>query len=226
MGGRVWVGVLLIVLGLGFFLQQSELWNFEQVLSAWWPLILIVIGMVQLIKRTYSSPITGLILLMAGILFLINQWVDFNAAAFIWPLILILVGIDFLFSRRERKGSEQRYTKKSQHTDQLIKTFSLFSEADVKSRSSDFNGGYVTTLFGEAKVDLLEADFPHEATMDLTSIFGDIDVKVPKNVNVEISGLPVFGEWDNNTRLQDSDGDTAVLKINCLVIFGDVDIKN
>lgn len=98
MSGRFWLSLLLIVFGFGFLLQQAGVWNFYHILSTWWPLVLIVIGVIQLIHRSVST-VSGLLFIAIGGLFLANQWVPINLTACVWPLILILVGFAFIFSR-------------------------------------------------------------------------------------------------------------------------------
>lgn len=218
MSGRVWLGLFLIVFGIGFFMQQADLLDFTQVLSTWWPLALIIIGIIQLVNRTYSSAVSGLLFLLVGALFLANQWVDFNVVAYLWPVILIVIGFTFIFARSKREGS--------QHTEQNINTFALFSGADVKSHSRDFAGGSVTTIFGGAEIDLRQADISEEAKMDLTAVFGGVSITVPENVQVQISGLPIFGGWEDKTVRQRGEDDFSVLKLNCLAICGGVEIKN
>lgn len=68
--------------------------------------------------------------------------------------------------------------------------------------------------------------FSHEgAQLALTGIFGGISVTVPQNVRVEVTGIPIFGGWENKTR-QSIDDTLPVLKVNCLAAFGGVEIKN
>ncbi len=41
---KKWFGILLIIFGIGFLLEQFNIINFSMILSTWWPLILIIIG--------------------------------------------------------------------------------------------------------------------------------------------------------------------------------------
>lgn len=49
-------------------------------------------------------------------------------------------------------------------------------------------------------------------------------MKVPEHVRVEITGIPIFGGWEDKTRRKDID--SPLLKINALVIFGGVEVKD
>lgn len=219
MSGRVWLGVFFLVIGVGFFMHQADLLDFTEVLSTWWPLILIIIGIIQLIKRTYASPLTGILFIIVGGLFLANQWFDMNLAAFIWPIILIFVGLAIIFTKVKQD--------KTEHTEQDLNNFLLFSGTEVRSQSKDFRGGSITAIFGGAEIDLRDAELSAEGVaLDLTTVFGGVTIIVPENVHVEISGIPIFGGWDDKTRQRGEEEGHAVLKLNCLAVFGGVEIRN
>uniref|UniRef100_UPI0030EBB09D LiaF transmembrane domain-containing protein n=1 Tax=Oceanobacillus sp. HCA-5259 TaxID=3134661 RepID=UPI0030EBB09D len=206
------------MLGLGFFLEQAGIIDLPQLFSNWWPFILIIIGVVQLINRKHSSASSGLIFLMIGFIFLMNQWFDLNLIAYIWPIIFIILGIVILFTRVKRE--------KSFHTESDLDTFVLFSGAEINSQSQTFQGGSVTAIIGGAEIDLRDAVIMDGASLDLTTVLGGVEMKVPDNVQVEISGMPILGGWEDKTRVRREKEEVSVLKINCLTILGGVEIRN
>lgn len=217
MNRRVWLGIFFLAFGLGFLFQQMGVLDFSRVLSTWWPLILIMIGVIQLFNRMKGS---GVLFIIVGGLFLVNQWVDANLSDYIWPLILITIGLVFIFSRINHE--------KPLNSDQSIQTFSLFSGTEIRSQSNCFEGGTATAIFGGSEIDLREAVISEEgATLDLTTLFGGISVAVPENVKVEVTGLPIFGGWENKTRPPANDDEfLPVLKVKCLTMFGGVEISD
>ncbi|MEJ8767359.1 LiaF domain-containing protein [Oceanobacillus sp. HCA-5259] len=210
--------MLFLLLGLGFFLEQAGIIDLPQLFSNWWPFILIIIGVVQLINRKHSSASSGLIFLMIGFIFLMNQWFDLNLIAYIWPIIFIILGIVILFTRVKRE--------KSFHTESDLDTFVLFSGAEINSQSQTFQGGSVTAIIGGAEIDLRDAVIMDGASLDLTTVLGGVEMKVPDNVQVEISGMPILGGWEDKTRVRREKEEVSVLKINCLTILGGVEIRN
>src|SRR5699024_2213322 len=98
----------------------------------WWPLMLIIVGVVQLLNRRQPSTISGILFLFIGLLFLLNQWFDLNVTAFIWPLILVAIGLTVIFTRAKRE--------KRPHTDADLNTVTIFSGAEIKSQSPHFQG--------------------------------------------------------------------------------------
>src|SRR5690625_6670966 len=97
----------------------------------WWPINLIIICVIQLVNRTHSSVVSGLLFILIGGLFLVNQWVDDNLVTYLWPLILIFIGLTFIFSRVRRE--------KPSHSNQSIQAFSLFSGTVVRCRYIKFD---------------------------------------------------------------------------------------
>jgi len=218
MSGRIWVGGVFLLFGLFFLMHQADVIDFPQLLSNWWPLILIIIGLIQLFNRKHSSLSSGLLFLFIGLLFLVNQWFELDITAYIWPLLFIIVGIVIIFTRVKHE--------KTSHTADGLDTFVLFSGAEIKSQSKQLQGGDVTCILGGAQIDLRDAVIVNGSVIDLTTVLGGAEIVVPENVQVEISGTPILGGWEDNTRLSKDNEETVLLKLNCLTILGGVEIKN
>lgn len=220
MSGRIWVGLLLIVFGLGFLLHETDVWNFYGILSLWWPVVFIIVGFIQLINFSYSRGI-GLIFITVGSLLLANQFFDIGIENF-WPIIMIVVGLIFLFSQF-RFGP-------SRHTEDTVNVLSLFSGAEIICQSQDFKGGHVSAVFGGAEINLQNIKLSQEGpVLDLLAAFGGVTLIVPEHIHVQVSGIPILGGWDNKTRRRSSNDnvkDAPILRINCLTAFGGVEIKN
>src|SRR5690625_7807924 len=110
----------------------------------WWPLILIIIGVIQLVNRTNSAVVSGLLFILIGGFFLVSLWVDDILLTYLWPLILIFISLTFIFSRVRRE--------KPSHSNQSIQAFSLFSGTEVRSRSKKFEGGSATAIFDSSDI--------------------------------------------------------------------------
>jgi len=192
MSGRVWLGLFFLLFGFGFLLHQADVIDFPHLLSAWWPFILIIIGIIQLINRTHSTTVLGLLFLLVGGLFFVNEWFDLNLIFYLWPIIFILIGFVIIFTRLK--------LEKTSHSSDNLNTSVLFSGAEIKSQSKNFQGGSVMTIFGGAEIDLRDAVIADGASLDLTSVMGGTSIMVPENVQVEISGMPIFGGWEDNTK--------------------------
>ncbi|MDY0407576.1 LiaF domain-containing protein [Virgibacillus soli] len=218
MRGRVWLGLLFLVLGISFFLHQAHIIDLVQFLSTGWPFIFIIIGVIQLLNRTYSSTISGLLFLLMGILFLVNEWYEVNLIPYVLPLIFIFIGLVIIFTRKRLDSVT--------HSTRELRSFALLGSASIKSRSTNLKGGSIVNVLGGSEIDLREAVILDEATIDLSCVLGGITIIVPKSVRVEVSGIPILGAWEDNTRIYSDDGSLPGLKINCLVVLGGVEFRN
>ncbi len=231
MNGKRILGLILVVFGILIILGNLGLMDIEfwPVISTYWPVVLILAGIYNLLTNP-AGKVGGVIVLLAGVFFLLRnlESVDFIAEIGFWPVALILLGIWLLLRGR---GRPHEISKDS------LNTINIFSGSSSRVISQDFRGGSSISLFGGADIDLREAKM-HEnsARFDIFAMFGGDDIYVPENWRVIIKGLPIFGGWDDNTgRRKNSDDDNAAenmeteaptLIINCLVIFGGVDVNN
>ena len=135
MSNRSIIGLLLIVLGAAFILNNY--FDIFDSFGSWWPLLLILIGLVQLLKRA-SSVFGGLLLIAVGLLFL-GKNLNFIPGRLIFPLILICIGLFFIFSRIG--GTRQENAD-------YIRYFTLFSGLETNNQSQNFKGGSVAAVFG------------------------------------------------------------------------------
>jgi predicted membrane protein len=218
MSGRIWIGVLFLLFGFLFLLHQTDVIDFPQLLSNGWPLILIIIGVIQLVSRKHSSATSGFLFLFIGLLFSVNQWLDLNLTAYIWPLIFIVIGIVIIFTRGRHE--------KSSHHENDLDTFVFLSGAAIKSQSKALQGGSITCILGGAEIDLRHAVITDGAVLELTTILGGAEITVPRNVQVEVSGTPFLGGWEDQTRIDKDDEEVLTLQVNCVTILGGVEVRN
>lgn len=201
--------------GFAFLLHQAEIFDLGQLLANWWPLIIITIGVIQLFNRSIS---TGLLFSIVGLLFLINQWFDFDLTSYIWPLIFIIIGLVIILTRVKHNIPYD--------TSNSINTFLLFSGTEIKSRSKNFKGGSITTIFGGAEIDLREAKIADGAIIEITSVFGGVEMTVPPHVELEVTGIPILGGWEDKTIVHREIEPVTKLKIHCVAILGGIEISN
>lgn len=229
MSGRYFFGIILILLGLGFLGDQLGYFEISEIISTYWPMILIVAGLTGLFDRK-SSKVGNLIVLALGILFQLNR-LDYLAVEvfkLFWPIVLIIIGISILFTKGVRHHSVKiDMNKWSANTveDTTVDSFVIFSGLETNNQSQEFKGGKVTAIFGAIELNLTGANLANnEAFIDATSLFAGIDIYVPNNWNVKMSGTPIFGGWSNKTK-PNADPNAPVLVIRCTAMFGGIEVK-
>lgn len=214
-------GFLLILIGLLIILGNLEIIDigFWQIIGTYWPLLLIAAGFYNIITNP-AGRLGGFIVLGVGILFQLNNLdhLDIFANISIWPIILILIGIGLLVRGGEKAQALER---------NKINTINIFSGRNSRIVSQDFKGGSSISIFGGSELDFREAKtLEKEIRFDVFLLFGGDDIYVPENWNVDISGLPIFGGWDDNTSRKTFDPEAPTLAIKCLILFGGIDVCN
>src|SRR5699024_6403169 len=192
--------------GTGFLLHQVQVIDFPDALSTWWPVIFIIIGIIQMFYR-YSFVLSGFLFVLVGAAFLFNHLFNFNLIAYFWSLLFIFIGIFIIFACVT--------CEKRSHISEILNTFTFLSGAEIKSHSKNLRGGSVTTILGGSEIDLREVDIQEGTTIDLTTVLGGISLTVQEYVHLEFSGLPILGGWEDNTRIRRENDKHVVLKLNC-----------
>jgi hypothetical protein len=218
---RYWFGSVLVLLGLGLLIDRLyPATEMGEWLARLWPLAIILLGVILLLTK--ATPwIGGIIILFIGGLLQIAACGVFPEYVWglIWPSFLILLGVYvvFQFGRPGISGSRSEET---------LNRFVVFSGIDLRPQTSNFRGGSVTAAFGGANIDLRDVQPAKEgARLELTAAFGGIVVIVPREWDLDIDGLPLFGGWSNKTS-PPSSGGGPLLSVRCLPMFGGIEVRN
>lgn len=239
MNGRYFFGIILVVLGLGFLLEQFNIISFGEIISIYWPSILILIGLVGLFDKK-SSKFGDLILILLGAMLQINRLdiVDINVFKFFFPIILILIGLKVIFSREikyehhvyiNKDGEDTNYKNYNPNRnitlEDTVDEFVVMGGIETNNQSENFKGGRVTAIMAGVEIDLRGAKLHNnEAYLDIKAIMGGVEITVPQDWRVEIKGIPIAGGWSNKTKFRNNI-DAPVLKVNCFAMFGGIEVK-
>ena len=220
---RLWVGILVICIGVLFLLDTLNVINFSFIFN-WWPVILLVIGYMKWNKQERNSAILFFTL---GIIFLATSLniISIGKIFQLWPLALIAVGIFLIFKSGDTSRNILKDSKKS--TTEFLTASAIFGGTERTVTSDPFKGGDIMALFGGVDLDLRQAKFdPDGCTLSLTAIFGGVELRVPQNCSTIITGTPIFGGIEDKTVTIESETNSTRLHCKCTVLFGGVDIKN
>ena len=206
-------GILLIVVGILFLGRNMDWWDFSIFFDGWWTLFLIVPSVISLIRR--ESIGTSFLILVLGVLMLLasQEVIEWRT---IWkvfvPLIIIVIGLSIIFVNRKAKEKKVRANAK-----EYVAIFSGVDEV-INKIESDFK---ITSIFGGVELDMRDVKLDSDLVIDCFTLFGGIDIKLPKDVKVEVNGLPIFGGVENKYRNHDA---KVTVYINHTTIFGGVDL--
>jgi len=224
MSGKVILGFIIFFFGLGLLLDQVGVINFGSFVSTWWPLVFILLGVGDLFSST-KSKLGAIIFLILGSSFLLvtTSTIDRNILSFIWPIILIIIGLWLMLP----------FTKKSirekVHVENQIDYNTFFNYQNIKLESKDLIGGQISSLFAGLEIDLTKAELAQAgATIEINIVFSGVEIIVPKNWKIKSLAKSIFGGIENQvSEIQDDETSDLepVLTIKGAIIFSGVEIK-
>lgn len=174
-------------------LEQEKLWKF-------WPIALIVVGLLKVLSPGQAGRFWGGILLLAGILLQLSHlgYLSFHFWD-LWPLLLIAIGVNLIWNvmTRSRGGPETESSVSD------LNEWTIFGGGERHINSPDFRGGEVLAIFGGYDIDLRKAGIKSPGVvLEAYAIFGGIEIKVPEDWNVIVRGAGIMGGFgDSRTNL-------------------------
>jgi predicted membrane protein len=216
----------LMIVAIGALLLLDRLGYIESVnIFDFWPLIFVAVGLSRLLQsRSGGAQLIGAVATIAGLVLLAHNlgYVRLNWSV-LWPVCLILFGISILIRSLSRpRGNDDPMSSPSALNDWV-----MFGGSKVVNTSADFRGGDVLALFGGYQLILTKADIAQEAAvLDVTAVFGGVEVKVPQDWLVINKITPVFGGVDDKTSHPASGVAQKRLVLRGCAVFGGVEIKN
>jgi predicted membrane protein len=243
--GLVW-GFVIMIAGVALLLDHMGIFPFDRVYR-FWPLILVLFGLLNLTSHTNRA--FGALLIIAGALLQLNSLHLIRLSfADIWPLALIAVGTLLIWGSLEQRrmvrktpkfdwtqpgaaeAFRQRIIDASTDTDTSMNAVAIFGSCERRFTGQHLQGGKATSIFGGLEIDFREADIDDEAVLEVSCIFGGVEIQVPETWSVHSRSLPVFGGFEDKTRssrVPPSEGTKRkTLIVTGLVVFGGVEIRN
>lgn len=215
--GRLFFGMLIVAIGTLFLLDATDVLDAWDIVSDWWPVVIILAGLIALIANPRHWPVGGVIVLV-GVAFLLTSLDIADIGAIVWPVVIIVVGLVILFGR----GMVPR----TETAGDSVNSFNVFSGSEMASRSDNFQGGSISAVFGGGKLDLRDATPAPDAKLDVFVAFGGLEITVPHGWVVDVNGLPIFGGFDNVTAKEQVDPGAPRLTIGATVMFGGLEIRH
>ncbi|PPK65170.1 LiaF-related protein [Actinokineospora auranticolor] len=212
---RLWIGLVLLILGVLGLADAFDLFDAGNVLDHWWPVAVIGLGVtVMLVQRRVSA---GPVVVAAfGCVLLANQ-LGWRESGVFWPTVFVVMGAAVLIGlRRHRVVDHSEFTA----------PVAVFGGTRTVDRSAHLTHADVSAIFGGATLDLREAHVEREATVDALALFGGVDVLVPRGWRVRITGMPVMGGCEDKTAGEQLPPEAPVLVVRATAVFGGIRVGN
>ena len=221
--GRIFSGLLIILIGILFLLGNLGKLDIGEVFSTYWPLILIFIGIWHLIAHEFRAGFGIILIMVGGFFMLVNlDIIRGRVWLYFWPLLIIAAGLWIIFRPRIKLIQVKAPEIKEKDLD----AFTIFSGIKRRFDSQEFRGGRATVLFGGIDLEFTQAALAdNKATVELTAIFGGIEIWVPDDWEVVVDSSSIFGGVEDKRKSVSKVETKATLFIRATAIFGGIEIK-
>ena len=241
---NLFLGLCVIGAGIGYlgnYLEFLPWTGFTLFFPGWGALFLIIPALYNLIRFPFSWfwPIC----LLGGLLIVVSKsdlYPMETAVAICLAVMIILVGIRIVLAPLFRKARRRRVQRKVR--EQLGSTgivfhdtvdesgadgsnYSVsFGERSIHLEGQDFTSATLSVSFGEMQFDLSDARITDCAVIDANCAFGELSIKAPDYVRVEVTKGGAFSGISCKHNGPRGEG-APVLYVNANCSFGEITIR-
>ena len=235
MSNRVFLGLLLVALGIMFLLDTTGVAGDASIFGTYWPALLIGWGFWGILRSGFRFRLGSMIILALGVIFLLSYldiW-SWNVGQ-LWPVLLVLLGLAII-GRLGRPGRWMRRRMGRHGSGSSRGTVSghdssgsyVFSGGREQVTSQEYRGGTVSAICGGLELDLRAAKLAeNQVTLQVMVICGGMEIMVPKDWIVHLQPSVVLGGAESERRqprVEDAGGE---LIITGTVICGGIEVKD
>ena len=230
--GRVMGGIFIIAIGLILLARQAGMdvprWVFS------FEGILIAVGLYLGFRHSFRGFAWMIPVIIGGFLLIDDFYPYYDFKHFIWPVIIIGVGV-FMVLRGGKKNYSWKAPGESQSDieyagEDILDSTVVFGGVKKNIISKNFRGGEAVTVFGGTEINLTQADVLAPIVLDLTQVFGGTKLIVPAHWKIQSQDLvAIFGGIDDKRPPVSSPGaeeTTKVLILKGTCLLGGIEIKS
>ncbi len=213
---RTLTGTALVLLGIVLLLANLNIWGMQGLLASWWPIIVIVTGLLLYLNDSRNYVWAFLVTGIGTVLLLKTLNIaQVDVGDLIVPGVIIAIGTSVLMRNRLRTAGVQ-----SSNED----ITAVLSGVTHRNTSDDYRGCELTAVMGGVELDLSKATVAHEAVIDVFVLMGGLELRVPENVIVKSKAVCILGGVEDKTNPADA-VKAPVIYLDGTVIMGGVEIK-
>jgi predicted membrane protein len=230
------VGIILLLKAMSFTFFPS--WAFT------WPVMLIAFGLFIGISRGFRDS-SWLFFIAIGGFFLADDIIPgFSFHRFMWPIIIMFVGLMILLRPRNNKKQYKKWRKDwethtepwqtgrentygSQFvTDDVIDITSVLGGIHKTIVSKNFKGGEIVNFMAGAEINFTQADINGTVTLDITQVMAGMKLIIPPNWQVQNEISSVLGNIDDRRERNAVISQDKVLILKGSSIMAGIDITS
>ncbi len=189
---QVIIGAILLLLGGLLLLRATGIYDTGEFL-VYTPSLIVLFAVIALVKsgfRFLSGPVVMIVIfgtIQAVVL-------GYASSDIILPVIIIAIGLGFIFNRVRRPHTMDEVTDR-------VELLAVLGGVESRSTSKTFRGGEMLAIFGGVDLDLRDAGISvPPAEIQVFTLFGGTEIRVPEGWNVRLNVLPVLGSAEDERR--------------------------
>lgn len=251
--GKVWAGLFIVGIGALLLLRNFGLdiphWVFS------WSTWLIVIGLFVGARHNFRNSGWFVMVLIGAYFTLKDIFRDYDMSNVVFPIMLLALGIYLILKpknnckdvnnrwqrRRNRFGNRFDSTnplgqapneptgdaQQGYNATDYIDSVNIFGGSNQIIYSKNLKGGEIIAVFGGGDINLIQADFENQLTLDVTAIFGGLKIVVPATWQIKSEVTAIFGGVDDKRGMYPAaEHADKLLIIRGVVLFGGVEFKS
>lgn len=224
---QVVLGLLVILMGLLFLLDNLDLIEIRRIVS-FWPMVFIIAGIVKLCDtQTRNGQLLGGGLVGVGVLMILDRMdvIDFNIRTF-WPLFLIGAGAFVLYKAMAARHTPAAGMLKGDDEpgNDVVDVAAILGGFERRVTTQHFRGGEITAIMGGCELDMRTASIQDEAVINVFALWGGVTIKCPPDWTVVLQGTPIMGGFEEKTATPPHNQKRLVIR--GYAIMGGVEVRN
>ncbi|BDT58692.1 hypothetical protein MasN3_21860 [Massilia varians] len=224
---QVVLGLLVILMGLLFLLDNLDLIEIRRVLS-FWPTVFIVAGIVKLFDtQSRGGQLAGAGLVGLGLVMTLDRIgiIDLDIRT-LWPLFLIGAGAFVLYKALDaRRAGPTALLKDDAGSDSdVVDVAAILGGFERRVTTQNFRGGEITAVMGGCSLDMRTASIQDEATINVFAFWGGVTLKCPPDWTVVLQGTPIMGGFEEKTASPPHNRKRLIVR--GYAIMGGVEVRN
>ena len=216
-------GLVFITAGVIWAMNEFNITNIDVFFDGWWTLFIIVPCVSGLFtEREKTGNIIG-ILIGVFLLLCCQDILSFSMLRkLLIPAVIVVIGLKLLLAGLFGNKANEIMKKLKLEGKELKAGCATFSSCDLNYDGEVFEGAELTATFGAVECNLRNAIIEKDCAIQISAIFGGIEILVPDNINVKVNCNSIFGGTSNKTAVHQN---APTIYISGICMFGGVEIK-
>jgi predicted membrane protein len=220
LSSQVLIGALVVAVGVILLAETTGLYD-TSFLFTYIPSLFVLLGLFVLVRSGFRNVFGPLLVVVVAGLWQLTALDVIEGADLVdfWPLFIVFFGLSLVFAHFRRRPEGV--------SDSHVTSFAAFGGSEKRSTSKQFTGADLTAVFGGAELDLRDAaveDPPAHVSANV--LFGGVEVVVPREWNVQLDVIPLFGGAADDRPRREEEHEGVDLVVSGLVLFGGVSVED